>query len=107
MEHVEPGRSIDCHITRDGDLIHRVYFEYENNNQQYYPANFGNYMIQKVDLLIGGQLIDSHPGHWLEVYSRLTQPQYGLNPKMSEKNESSGSYIQSLSTIECFGWCIS
>tara|TARA_B100001115_G_scaffold184268_1_gene186003 strand:+ start:3449 stop:4801 length:1353 start_codon:yes stop_codon:yes gene_type:complete len=82
---VEPGRSIDCHITRDGDLIHRVYFEYENNNQQYYPANFGNYMIQKVDLLIGGQLIDSHPGHWLEVYSRLTQPQYGLNPNMSEK----------------------
>ena len=35
--------------------------------------------------MIGGQLIDSHPGHWLEVYSRLTQPQYGLNPNMSEK----------------------
>jgi hypothetical protein len=68
---IHNGRKIDCHIKRDGDLIHRVYFEYINNKECYYPSNFGSYMINKVDLLIGGQVIDSHLGHWLEINSRL------------------------------------
>ena len=30
-------------------------------------------MIDKVDLVIGGTLIDSHPGHYLQVWDELTQ----------------------------------
>jgi hypothetical protein len=29
-------------------------------------------MIEKVDLIIGGTTIDSHPGHWLQVWNELT-----------------------------------
>ena len=73
-EDIHNARSIDCHLKRDGDLIYRAYFEYTNNQQTYYPSNFGNYMIEKVDLLIGGQLIDSHLGHWMDVNARLRYP---------------------------------
>ena len=31
-------------------------------------------MIDYVSLTIGGQEIDKQYGHWMEVYSRLTQP---------------------------------
>ena len=78
-EDIYNARSVDCHIKRDGDLIYRVYFEYINNIETYYPSNFGNYMIEKVDLLIGGQLIDSHLGHWLDINARLRYPQYSSN----------------------------
>jgi len=30
-------------------------------------------MIDKIDLVIGGTLIDSHPGHYLQVWDELTQ----------------------------------
>ena len=70
---VKPGNNVKCYIQRDGDLIHNIYVELENNTQEHYPSNFGNYMLDQVDILIGGQVIDSQSGHWMEVYSRLTQ----------------------------------
>ena len=30
-------------------------------------------LLDKIDLVIGGTLIDSHPGHWLQVWDELTQ----------------------------------
>ncbi len=47
------------------------------NNQGKYPGarycdEVGHAMIDKVDLIIGGTTIDSHPGHWLQVWNELT-----------------------------------
>lgn len=88
-EDIHNARTIDCHLKRDGDLIYRAYFEYTNNHPTYYPSNFGNYMIEKVDLLIGGQLIDSHLGHWMDINARLRYPQYSQNSMIT--NEMCGS----------------
>ena len=46
-------------------------------NSGYYPGTrycdeVGHAMIDKVDLIIGGTVIDSHPGHYLNVWNELT-----------------------------------
>ena len=38
-----------------------------------YCDEVGHAIIDKVDLVIGGTLIDSHPGHYLNVWNELTQ----------------------------------
>lgn len=38
-----------------------------------YCDEVGHALIDKVDLVIGGTLIDSHPGHYLQVWNELTQ----------------------------------
>tara|TARA_B110001469_G_scaffold115271_1_gene119729 strand:+ start:796 stop:2154 length:1359 start_codon:yes stop_codon:yes gene_type:complete len=85
-------RQIQCKIKRDGDLIHRIYLEYENNDPFHYPSNFGNFMFNEINLLIGGQVIDTHTGHWMEVYSRLIYNQQNdqqpIETKMNKKNYS-------------------
>jgi hypothetical protein len=82
---VKAGRNCKCEISRDGDLIHRIYFDFTLNDPYNYPSNFGNYMFDQVELLIGGQVIDIHPGHWMEVYSRLNYKQSGETHKVSHK----------------------
>lgn len=52
--------------------------EFIQANQGKYPKarycdEVGHAMIEKVDLVIGGTLIDSHPGHYLQVFNELTQ----------------------------------
>lgn len=37
-----------------------------------YCDEVGHAMIDKVDLVIGGTVIDSHPGHYLQVWNELT-----------------------------------
>ena len=49
----------------------------ESINSGYYPGSrycdeVGHAMIDKVDLIIGGTTIDSHPGHYLQVWNELT-----------------------------------
>jgi hypothetical protein len=38
-----------------------------------YCDEVGHALIDKVELVIGGTLIDSHPGHYLQVWNELTQ----------------------------------
>jgi len=82
---VKAGRNCKCEISRDGDLIHRIYFDFTLNDPYNYPSNFGNYMFDRVELLIGGQVIDIHPGHWMEVYSRLNYKQSGRSYPITHK----------------------
>ena len=78
-------RNCKCNISRDGDLIHRIYFECVLNEKYNYPSNFGNYMFDKIEILIGGQVIDIHPGHWMEIYSRLNYKQSGRSYPVTQK----------------------
>jgi hypothetical protein len=43
------------------------------NPKARYCDEVGHALIDKVDLVIGGTLIDSHPGHYLQVWNELTQ----------------------------------
>lgn len=44
-----------------------------HNPKARYCDEVGHALIDKVDLVIGGTLIDSHPGHYLQVWNELTQ----------------------------------
>jgi hypothetical protein len=92
------GSKVTCLISRNGDLVHGVYLqatlpdiiekdlaEYEpnespntsNNPQKRYTRwvdNVGHFLIKKVDVEIGSQLIDRQYGDWLEIWSQLTVP---------------------------------
>ena len=64
-------------ISRNGDLVHRMYLEVGTNlGSTGAAANPGGAMIKSVELEIGGQKIDKHSGVWMETWAELTQ----INP---------------------------
>tara|TARA_Y100000817_G_scaffold263634_1_gene218705 strand:+ start:23 stop:1201 length:1179 start_codon:yes stop_codon:yes gene_type:complete len=66
-------------IARNGDLIHKMYFQIDMHELMYSPThnikngNFGNRLIKEVECEIGGQKIDKHYNHWLIAWSDLTE----------------------------------
>jgi hypothetical protein len=81
------GGSVSATISRNGDLVHRMYIVYNAKtcigslaNTTILANNFSHNLINEVDLEIGGQRIDRHYGHWLQVWSDLTEPNtIGIN----------------------------
>ena len=59
-------------ISRNGDLIHRMYLEIDGIATQG-TKNPGSGFIKNVELEIGGQKIDKHTGDWMETWAELTQ----------------------------------
>lgn len=76
------GNSVSCTISRNGDLIHRMYLEHEASLKGKDTADddnigvccdYGSHLMKQTDLEIGGQLIDRHYGHWHSTYSQLIE----------------------------------
>ena len=96
------GRKVTCTISRNGDLIHRVYLQvtlpgvqcqgtqpakadnppggvptaYGGNSCSYcfrWTNYIGHVLIRSVSVEIGGQLIDRQYGDWLNIWNELTQ----------------------------------
>jgi len=75
------GKKVQCTISRNGDLIHRVYLQatlpkvtldVSGNNFRW--LNYvGENLISNVYVEIGGQQIDKHYGDWLHIWNELTQ----------------------------------
>jgi hypothetical protein len=79
---VDFGRKVSVTISRNGDLVHKMYLrvvlpalkqDQEEATWQGYVNSVGNALIRSVDLEIGGQLIDKHYSEWLEIYGELNQ----------------------------------
>jgi len=74
------GSKISATISRNGDLVHKMYLEYsplallENGNVGTVAANIGHNLIKECEVEIGGQQIDKHYGHWLSTWTDLTEP---------------------------------
>ena len=95
------GKRVQCTISRNGDLISRVYLQatlpsvdvfsvvggtitggvagsYPNTGTTTttfnWVENVGQALISYVELEIGGQLIDKHYGDWLNIWNELTLP---------------------------------
>ena len=76
------GSRASFQITRNGDLIHRVYFngKIKNNNATgddknvALVPNFGQRLLKTVELEIGGQRIDKHYSEWLYIWNELSLP---------------------------------
>ena len=61
-------------ISRNGDLVHRMYFEVTCDSGGSGIDNPGANFITDVELEIGGQKIDKQSGDWMETWSELTEP---------------------------------
>lgn len=66
------GNKVSCTVSRNGDLVHRVYLQVDLTNAQK-ASNYGHRLIKSVEVEIGGQRVDRHTGEWLQVWNELTQ----------------------------------
>jgi hypothetical protein len=65
---------VTCQISRNGDLINRVYLQLKLTGTINYCKYFGLRLLNYVELEIGGQRIDRHYAHWLYIWNELTLP---------------------------------
>jgi len=77
------GSRVTCQVTRNGDLINRIYFTgtINNNNTGTGAAGavalvpyFGLKLLKTIELEIGGQRIDKHYSEWLYIWNELSLP---------------------------------
>ena len=76
------GGRVCCTVSRNGDLINRIYIEHDATFTREAAADFkdvqlvehyGHSLIKECKLEIGGQEIDKHTSLWNRVYSDLTE----------------------------------
>jgi len=80
------GKRVQCTIARNGDLITRVYVQatlpqvdstvFQTTTAQWFSwvPYVGQFLIENVEVEIGGQRIDKHYGDWLHIWNELTLP---------------------------------
>ena len=71
---VKAGACVSATISRNGDLVHRVYLEIDGlqgDNEASTPLDTFK-VIDYVELEVGGQLIDRHYGDWMSIWCELT-----------------------------------
>ena len=64
-------------ISRNGDLVHKMYIELSRQTGLTGHANTNNpsaNYITNVEVEIGGQMIDRQSGAWMETWAELTEP---------------------------------
>ena len=81
---VDFGKRVTAQISRNGDLIHKMYIE-ATITGDITPAsiNVGQRLIKQVELEIGGQLIDRQYSKWMYVWNELSLP-HGKNLDMTK-----------------------
>jgi hypothetical protein len=70
------GRKVTCTISRNGDLINRMYLQVDLPNlgaTDAYNDWVGHGIVKSVEIEIGGQRIDKHYGDWLHIWNELSQ----------------------------------
>lgn len=65
------SKKVTCPISRNGDLIHRIYLQAELPSEG--VAWAGHKLIKSVEVEIGGQRIDKHYADWLHIWNELSQ----------------------------------
>lgn len=75
------GRKVTCQISRNGDLIHRMYVHVRlpslinaDGNVYEWTRRVGLALIKSVDIEIGGQTIDKQYGEWMFIWNELSLP---------------------------------
>jgi hypothetical protein len=74
------GKKVTATISRNGDLIHRVYLQVTLPEVQTGTGTafrwlnwLGHVLVKNVEVEIGGQRIDKHYGDWMHIWNELTQ----------------------------------
>jgi hypothetical protein len=68
------GKRVTCQISRNGDLVHKLYVVFDSSTATFTDKDARKY-IKKVEVEIGGQLIDRQYGDWMEIWNELTLPE--------------------------------
>ena len=68
------GNRVTCQISRNGDLIHRMYLAVKQSGNSAGCGYFGLRLIDYVELEIGGQKIDKQYSHWMYIWNELSLP---------------------------------
>ena len=69
------GNKFSCTISRNGDLLSRVYLEIDMaaaTANTAFAARQGFQLIDNVEVEIGGQCIDKHYGEWMDIWAQLS-----------------------------------
>lgn len=75
------GKKVSCTISRNGDLMYRVYLQVTLPEWKLKAANesfrwlnwIGHILVKNVEVEIGGQRMDKQYGQWLHIWNELTQ----------------------------------
>jgi hypothetical protein len=74
------GKKVTCTISRNGDLMHRVYLQVTLPDVEVAAGStfrwlnwIGHVLIKTVEIEIGGQRMDKHWGDWMHIWNELTQ----------------------------------
>ena len=72
------GNTVNCQISRNGDLINRMYLQVEvparTANNDTYVNYLGLRLLKSVVIEIGGQQIDKHYSDWMYIWNELSLP---------------------------------
>ena len=72
------GNTVTCQISRNGDLINRMYVQVdipaESDANSQYVNYLGLKLLKSVVIEIGGQQIDKHYSDWLYIWNELSLP---------------------------------
>lgn len=74
------GKKSTALISRNADLLSGLYLEVtlphviSNNGQVRWTDSVGHYLIDYVEISIGGQVMDRHYADWLEIWAQLSVP---------------------------------
>ncbi len=66
-----------CQISRNGDLIHKIYLQVAlplQTGSNAYCDYVGLRLIKSVEIEIGGQRIDKHYADWMYIWNELSLP---------------------------------
>ena len=88
------GSKLTSTIARNGDLLKNLWLEVDMEGDL--CNSTGHSLIEFVELEVGGQIIDTQYGEWMEVLSELTLPEekrLGYNKMVNKTNRTSNSTI--------------
>jgi hypothetical protein len=69
---VGKGKKFSCTISRNGDLLSRVYLECDSAAGTTFAGTTFAAEIEYAEIEIGGQCIDKHYGDWMDLWTDLT-----------------------------------
>jgi len=85
-------------ISRNGDLVSRLYIEVVGlDTTSGGEANPGAILVDSVECEVGGQLIEKHYGHWMEVWAELTEP--NIQGFVKTASSTAGTLFQNMSVM--------
>jgi Large eukaryotic DNA virus major capsid protein/Major capsid protein N-terminus len=101
------GKRVTCQISRNGDLIHRMYVQVQLPpviGSTQWVDYIGLRVLADVEIEIGGQRIDKHYSQWMYIWNELSLPVGKQNAwkKMVGSEGNNSPYVSGTTGYNCF-----